>query len=165
MVCERTIFFVPGEPETSSVFSSPQMFEAAVRGLLPAQLRGIPLRVDSARHVHRPGTRARAAGQNFLYDSTTGEIRSLDDRELFRRIPVSYRICRVYAEDDRHAAQLAAAMDRLTAETTADDATEYVGVRGQGAGVRGQGSGGQGSGVGNCCRLRLCRCYQCRTQD
>jgi HD superfamily phosphohydrolase len=123
MVCERTIFFVPGEPETSSVFSSPKMFEAAIRGLLPPQLREIPLRVDSARHVHRPGTRARAAGQNFLFDPATGEIRSLDDRELFRRIPVSYRICRVYAEDDQHAAPLAAAMDRLTAETAADDAT------------------------------------------
>lgn len=123
MVCERTIFFVPGEPETSSVFSSPQMFEAAIRGLLPPELRKIPLRVDSARHVHRPGTRTPAAGQNFLFDSATEAIRSLDDRELFRRIPVSYRICRVYAEDHHDAAALAAAMDRLTAENTADDAT------------------------------------------
>jgi hypothetical protein len=114
---------VPGAPEPSSVFSTPEMFEAAIRSLLPDELRNIPLRVDSARHVHRPGTRTPAAGQNFLYDSPTGAIRSLDDRELFRRIPVSYRICRVYAEDHRHDAALSAVMDRLTAESTADDAT------------------------------------------
>ncbi len=81
------------------------------------------MRVDTARHVHRPGAQTPAAGQNFLYDPTTGKIRSLDDRELFRQIPASFRICRVYAEDSQHNAQIAAAMDTLTGTGSADDVT------------------------------------------
>jgi len=123
MACERTIFFKPGQPERTSVFSNEQLFEAAVRGHLPPELKDLPLRFDPARHVHRPGVLAPAAGQNFLYDSATGEIRSLDDRELFRQIPLSYRICRIYAEDDRHNAELAAVMDRLTRNSHTDETT------------------------------------------
>jgi HD superfamily phosphohydrolase len=123
MACERTIFFKPGQAEETTVFSNERLFEAAVRSHLPPQWKDVPLRFDSARHVHRPGARAPAAGQNFLYDSATGQIRSLDDRELFRQLPLSYRICRIYAEDDRHNAQLAAVMDRLTTGAGADDAT------------------------------------------
>ena len=76
-----------------------------------------------ARHVHRPGAHTPTAGQNFLYDPASGKIRSLDDRELFRRIPMTYRICRIYAEDSSHNAALSAAMDRLTALGAADDET------------------------------------------
>ncbi|MBN2475918.1 MAG: HD domain-containing protein [Pirellulales bacterium] len=123
MACERTIFFAPGEAEKSSVFSNEKVFEAAVRGALPADLREMPLRVDTARHVHRPGSHTPAAGQNFLYEPTSGKIRSLDDRELFRRIAISYRICRVYAQDSRHNAALASAVDRLTATGGTDDVT------------------------------------------
>lgn len=123
MVCERTIFFNPGEPERSSVFSNEKVFEAAVRDGLPPQLRDMPLRVDTARHVHRPGAHTPAAGQNFLYEPATGRISGLDDRELFRRIAISYRICRVYAHDHRHNTELAAAMDRLTGTGGTDDPT------------------------------------------
>ncbi len=122
MAVERTIFFAPGEAEQSSVFSSPQAFEMAVRQRLPRQLRELPLRVDTARHVHRPGSQAPAAGQNFLYDPNSGKSRGLDDRELFHRIAISYRICRIYAEDHRHNAELAAAMDQITGGA-ADEAT------------------------------------------
>ena len=123
MACERTIFFDPGEPEGSSVFSDPRTFEAAVRAQLPEELADLPLRVDTARHVHRPGAHAPAAGQNFLFETGTGRIKSLDDRELFRRIAISYRICRVYARDHRTNRELAAAMDRLTGTDSADDVT------------------------------------------
>ena len=123
MACERTIFFARGEPERSSVFSQEKVFEAALRDSLPSELREMALRVDTARHVHRPGAHTPAAGQNFFYEPATGKIRSLDDRQLFRRIAISYRICRVYALDDRHNTQLAAAMDRLTAAGGADDVT------------------------------------------
>lgn len=123
MVCERTVLFHPGEPEQGSVFGNPTVFEAAIRGELPPELKSMALRVDTARHVQRPGEHAPAAGQNFLYDPSTDQIRRLDDRELFRHIPVSYRICRVYAEDDAHRAELAAAMDRLTSAGGADDLT------------------------------------------
>jgi len=123
MACERTIFFEPGGREQSSVFSSEKVFEAAVRGHLPDELKGLPLRVDTARHVHRPGAHTPTAGQNFLYDPASNKIRDLDDRELFRQIPLSVRICRVYAEDSRHNVEIAAAMDQLMDTGTDDDAT------------------------------------------
>jgi len=120
MACERTIFFNPGMPEQASIFSESRLFEAAVRSHLPDHLKNLPLRFDPARHVHRPGAKAPAAGQNFLYDPVTGRIRKLDDRELFRQIPLSYRLCRIYAEDTDHSAELAAAMDQLTSGTVDD---------------------------------------------
>ncbi len=123
MAVERTIFFAPGEAEQSSVFSSEKAFEMAVRENLPATLKDLPLRVDTARHVHRPGAHAPTAGQNFLFDPISGKIRSLDDRELFRRIAISYRICRIYAEDHHHNAELASAIDQITGGVTADDST------------------------------------------
>jgi len=123
MACERTIFFAPGEAEQSSIYSSSRMFEAAVRNLLPPELKGLPFRADTARHVHRPGAHTPAGGQNFLYDPATEKIRSLDDRDLFRRIAISYRICRIYTQESTHNALLAAAMDELTGAGGADDLT------------------------------------------
>lgn len=123
MACERTIYFAPGQSEPSSVFSNPRAFESAIREQLPPELKAMPLRVDTARHVHRPGTQAPAAGQNFLFDAATGRIQSLDDRELFRRIPISCRVCRIYAQDARHNAVLASAMDRLAGAGQTDDPT------------------------------------------
>ncbi|MEN6495647.1 MAG: HD domain-containing protein [Thermoguttaceae bacterium] len=123
MAVERTIFFQPGEAEHTSVFSDERLFESAVRARLPKDLQDLPLRFDPPRHVHRPGTQAPASGQNFLYDPARDQIRSLDARELFRQIPVSYRICRIYAEDSHHNAELAAAMDQLLGETGVDDLT------------------------------------------
>ncbi|MGQ9563890.1 MAG: HD domain-containing protein [Thermogutta sp.] len=123
MVCERTIFFGPDTSEDMSVFSDEHLFEEAVRRRLPPSLRDIPLRFDPPRHVHRPGTRAPAAGQNFLYDPAQRTVRSLDARELYRQIPLSYRICRVYALDLEHAAEIAAAMDGLLRGDVADDVT------------------------------------------
>jgi HD superfamily phosphohydrolase len=123
MACEREFFLQPGQAEQRSIFSDEALFEAAVRKELPAELRDLPLEFDPARHVLRPSTSAAAAGQNFLYDSATDQIRSLDDRELFRQIPLSTRICRIFAEDDRHNAVLAAAMDRLSDAGHTDDVT------------------------------------------
>jgi hypothetical protein len=123
MACERTIFFAPGVAETTNIFASERMFEAAVRAHLPRTLAGLPLRFDTSRHVHRPGAHAPSAGQNFVYDPAGGEVRSLDDRELYRQLPVSFRICRIYAEDNLHQAELAAVMDRLLGTDRADDPT------------------------------------------
>ena len=123
MACERTVFFAPGEAERASVLSNSASFETALRQELPPALKRLPLKVDTARHVHRPGAHTPAAGQNFLYDPATGKIRSLDDRELFRRIAISFRICRIYALDHAHESELAAALDRLTGDAAADDAT------------------------------------------
>ena len=127
MACQRTIFFRPNEPERSSVFSSERAFEGAVRENLPKPLQDIPLRVDTARHVHRPGAHTPSAGQNFLYDPANDQIRSLDDRELFRQIPVSCRICRVYAKDGQYNREITAAMDKLLQKGGADDVTNMGG--------------------------------------
>jgi uncharacterized protein len=123
MACERTIFFAPGESERSSLFSNEKTLEMAIREALPPEYKDIPLRVDTARHVHRPGTGAPAAGQNFLLDAATGKISSLEERELFHRIAISFRICRVYAEDPQHHALLAAVLDQLAGGPASDDVT------------------------------------------
>jgi len=66
MAVERTIFFAPGEAEQSSVFSSEKAFEMAVRENLPATLKDLPLRVDTARHVHRPARMRRPPDRIFF---------------------------------------------------------------------------------------------------
>lgn len=123
MAAERTLFFAPGEAEASSIFSREEFFESALRDQLSPALRELPLRVDLARHVHRPGTRGPAAGQNFVFDPASGTTRSLTENELFRQLPVSYRICRVYAESSEHHGALAAALDELVGSEAADDPT------------------------------------------
>lgn len=123
LAVERTVFFKPGEPEQTSIFHNEVMFEAAVRASLPRPLRDLPLKFETPRHVHRPGAHTPAAGQNYLYDPASDQIRRLDDRELFRQIPLSYRICRIYAENDHHNAELASVMDRLIGADVADDLT------------------------------------------
>jgi hypothetical protein len=123
MACEREVFFRPEQAETAHVLSNPELFEAALRPHLPEAIRDLPLRVDAPRHGQRPGAHAPTAGLNFLYDPSSGKIRRLDDRELFRQLPLSYRICRVYIKDDRHAADMAAAVDALLGATALDDPT------------------------------------------
>jgi HD superfamily phosphohydrolase len=123
MACERTVFFDPLSSEQSSIFSRPEFFEQALRDCLPAPARKMSLRVDLARHVNRPGTKGPAAGQNFLFDPARDEIRPLSDSELFRQIPFSYRICRVYSRTHEHDALLAAALDALVGPSAVDDAT------------------------------------------
>jgi len=123
MACERTLFFHPHDAERSSIFSDAEFVELKLRQQLPAELADMPLRVDLARHVHRPGSRGPTAGLNFLYDASHDRIRELNDDALFRRIPVSYRICRVYVQDRSHNALLAAALDSLIGSEAEDDLT------------------------------------------
>jgi len=123
LVCERTVVFRAGRPESSSIFSDERLFEHALRRHLPPELRDLPLRCDPARHVYRPGAHTPAAGQNYLFDAATEEVRPLEQRDLFRQIPQSYRVCRIYAETTDHRAELAQAMDRLLEDRQADDAT------------------------------------------
>lgn len=124
MACERTVFFRPGSAERSSILTDADFVERQLRKELPALLRDLPIRVDVARHVlHRPGTRGPVAGLNFLYDAARDEIRPLDDNELFRQLPASYRICRIYTTSEEHHAQLAAALDALLRAEGEDVAT------------------------------------------
>lgn len=123
MACERTRFFGLGEAEAASVFSRESFVEQAIREQLPAKLIDLPLRIDLARHVHRPGTKGAAAGQNFVYHPATRRTRAVSDDELFQRTPRAYRICRVYAETSEHDAELAAALDRIIGPGSEDDRT------------------------------------------
>jgi len=122
-VCQRNVVFAAGDPQRSSIFNDAEDVERALRRELPESLRELPLRIDLARHAHRPDTRGPAAGQNYLYDPAHGQPRPLTDDQLYRRLPASFHICRIYARDQQHAGQLAAALDSLIGAGGADDLT------------------------------------------
>ena len=112
-VCSRSLVFAKDDSEQASIFSDSSLVEQKLRQLLPPEVRELPLRVDIARTLFRPHTAGPAAGQNFLFDSSTGRVRPLSANELYRRLPISHRLCRVYAETTHHAPQIAAALDTL----------------------------------------------------
>lgn len=123
MACQRTLVFGEREPERSSIFQDREYVERQLRQLLPADLQGIPLRVDIARHIFRPHTSGPAAGQNFMYDSAQARVRPLVAHQLYERLPVSHRICRVYVQDAECSGPLAAALDSLIGGGAGDDLT------------------------------------------
>ncbi|HRX83339.1 MAG TPA: metal-dependent phosphohydrolase, partial [Pirellulaceae bacterium] len=92
MVCERSLVFAEKDREASNIFSDQTLVESKLRHGLPGDLRDLPLRVDIARHIHRPHTKGPASGQNFLYDSARDIVRPLTTNELFSHAPVSHRI-------------------------------------------------------------------------
>jgi HD superfamily phosphohydrolase len=121
MACERTIRFEQGQPELASIFTDAELVERRVRAQLAPSLRDLPFRADVARHYHRPISAA-TSRQNFFYEPATGQIRPLSEQEQVARLPVSFSLCRLYARDHRHDAELAAALDRLL-EARGDDKT------------------------------------------
>jgi len=84
-----------------------------VRKKLPKEIRSVEMRVDIARHYHRPSTRQPTAGQNFVYDPAEGSPRSLSDYELFRELPLSFSICRIYTRDHTHDDQIQQALNAV----------------------------------------------------
>ena len=124
MVCQRTQVYGAGEAESASLLSSPDFVEQKVRDQLPASQRDIiPFRVDIARHMHRPHTAGPARGQNFLYDAAHDTVRPLDAHDLYRRLPISHRICRIYAPTLEHRDALTGALDAILGGAAEDDAT------------------------------------------
>ena len=123
MVCQRSLVFGEADRERSSIFSDREMVEKKLRDLLPAVLRDLPIRIDIARLIHRPHTRGPAEGQNFLYDSAHDRVRPLTTNELYSRMPVSHRICRIYSRSTEFAQQLATALDTLIGGKSEDDLT------------------------------------------
>jgi len=123
MVCQRSLVFSGDDAERSSIFSDPGFVEQKIRENLPGELADVPMRIDIARAIFRPHTTGPTGGQNFLYDSARDSIRPLTANQLFDRLPVSQRICRVYAESREHAAPLAAALDSLIGHGGDDDLT------------------------------------------
>jgi hypothetical protein len=102
MAAERAVYFHSGQSEQTTIFSEPDVVEKRLRRKLPKEIRDIELKVDIARHYHRPSTRLPAGGQNFVFDPAEGSPRELSDYELFRELPLSFSICRIYARDHAH---------------------------------------------------------------
>lgn len=113
MACERMVHFHSGAAERTTIFSEPSLILRRLRERLPAALQELPLKIDVARHYHRPSGRLPAGGQNFLLDPAVGSPQELHDDELFRALPISFCIFRVYSQDHRHDAILNAALQSL----------------------------------------------------
>jgi uncharacterized protein len=123
MVCQRNISFSEQHSESSSIFASCEMFAASVRQRLPADLRNTPFQVDLARHIHRPDTRGVTAGLNFYLDSSNGLTRPLTMHGLYKQLPISHTIARIYCHDLNHRSQFAAVLDDLLGAPGDDDLT------------------------------------------
>jgi HD superfamily phosphohydrolase len=123
LAAETTVIFRAGERERTSIFADEKSLRRAIAAALPKPLRQIPFEVDIARHLHRPDSHSPTALQNFLYDPASDQVRPLEEEELFRHIPQSYRICRIYTQHPDQIAPLAKAMDALTHTANEDDET------------------------------------------
>jgi hypothetical protein len=113
MACERTFNFHAGRAEQTSIFSEPELVEKRIRANLPDALREIPLKIDVARHYHRPSGRLPAGGQNFLLDPAVGSPCELHDDELFQTLPTSFSIFRVYSRNHRQDAAICDAVNAV----------------------------------------------------
>ncbi|MEW4454267.1 HD domain-containing protein [Bremerella sp. JC817] len=122
-VCERSLRFDEGESQEMTIFRSESFALAALRDVLPAELKETPVKIALNRTVFRPNTRGPSDHQNFLYDSAQKKIKELTTDRLFRSLPVSRLVCRIYAQDASLAPQLAAALDRLVGNHAVDDLT------------------------------------------
>jgi HD superfamily phosphohydrolase len=123
MACQRNLVFQEGDAERASIFSQPELVEQSLARELGSQLKGQLLRVDIPRHIYRPHTQGPAKHQNFLYDSAQDCVRPLADHQLFRHLPISHRICRVYTTSREMAPQVARALDSLLGTCGTDDIT------------------------------------------
>ncbi|MBI5759651.1 MAG: HD domain-containing protein [Planctomycetales bacterium] len=113
MAGERTMYFHSGQSERTSIFSEPDLVAKRLRKKLPAACRDLPLKIDVAKHYHRPSTKQPAGGQNFVLDPATSQPQELSDSELFRELPLSFAICRVYSLDHQHDAEINRALTSI----------------------------------------------------
>lgn len=123
MACQKTQIYSEKDSEQTSIFSDESFVEKRLRDSLRSEIRDTPIRVDIARHIHRPHTHGPASGQNFLFDSARETIRSLTTNELFERLPVAHRICRVYTQKPEYSREIASALEKLAGGGAIDDAT------------------------------------------
>ncbi len=109
MACERTINFHSSNAENTNIFTAPDLVEYKVREKLPEEIRDVPMKLDVAKHYHRPSGPRPTGGQNFVLDPARGPL-ALSDDELFRGLPTSFVIFRIYAKDHTHDDQLTQAL-------------------------------------------------------
>ncbi|HWL09309.1 MAG TPA: HD domain-containing protein, partial [Planctomicrobium sp.] len=112
MACERTLNFHSSHGERMSIFSEPDLILRRVRERLPKPIRDLPLNIDVAKHYHRPSGRLPAGGQNYIFDAGSG-VHELNDDELFRAIPVSFLIFRIYCPTHLYDTELNAALNSV----------------------------------------------------
>ncbi|MDR1477406.1 MAG: HD domain-containing protein [Planctomycetaceae bacterium] len=119
MAAEKTILFQSAKREKTSIFGDEKILKQKIIDQLPEQLKSIDFKIDCARHQLRGKIQNETAKQqnlnvqNCLFDPATKTIHHLEDEDLFRYIPQSYRICRIYTKNIDHAAPLAEAMSRV----------------------------------------------------
>ncbi len=101
MATERTINFHSASSEKMSIFSEPELVLKRVRSRLPKADREAAMKIDVARHYHRPSGPLPAGGQNYLLDHAGGTPQELNDDELFRSLPTSFLIVRIYSQDHK----------------------------------------------------------------
>lgn len=118
MACERTINFHSAMSEQTTIFSEPDLMERRLRSQLPQGIQDTPLRIDVAKHYHRPSARLPVGGQNYLLDPANPEPVELNDDDLFRSLPVSFLIFRVYAQDHAHDNEIHKALNGVLGATT-----------------------------------------------
>ena len=123
MACERMMHFHGGTAENTTIFSEPDLVERRIREHLPEALKTIPLRVDVARHYHRPSARRPAGKQNFWFDPASGKAHELDDDELFCSLPTSFIIFRIYSRDHSADRELNEALQKVAGGTGGDTKT------------------------------------------
>ena len=122
MICQRSLVFAEDASEAGSIFADAELVERRIRRQM-SERADLPFRVDVARAIFRPHTRGPALGQNFLFDPARGRVRPLTAHQLFQRLPVSQRICRIYARSQQNAGELTAALDNLLGGAGEDDLT------------------------------------------
>ena len=123
MMCQRNLSFAENQSESSSVFSNVRILRECIRDRLPSDLRSLPFQVDLAKHIHRPNTVGATAGMNYYFDSSSGRIRSLTMHGLYRMLPISHTIVRIYAHDHQHEAFFAQVLDDLLGSAVEEDLT------------------------------------------
>jgi hypothetical protein len=123
MACERTMHFHRGQTESTTIFSEPDLVERRVRDNLPGKLKQIPMRIDVARHYHRPSGQRPVGKQNYWFDPASGESHELDDDELFQDLPTSFLIFRIYSRSHDYDRELSAALQKVAGGNENDTRT------------------------------------------
>ncbi|MBQ9370740.1 MAG: HD domain-containing protein [Thermoguttaceae bacterium] len=119
LIAEKTVYYHEQDGEETSIFASPELFEAALRAKLPEELRALPLRFDIARCAFRP---TGSSLRNFLYRPETDDVVSLMKDDGISQSVKSFRICRVYGRTRDGREAIVSAFNSLTGGIV-DDAT------------------------------------------